>query len=140
MNWTGLGRAARAVANRVRTLIKFGLLNRWVEHGRHTRCPMDVSFWSPQRQVRLGDYVQFGRGCLVQCNLTIGHKVLIARNVSFVGRDDHRIDVVGKTIWDSGRGDGYAARVEDDVWIGNDIIVVAGVVIGRGSVVAGEGK
>jgi acetyltransferase-like isoleucine patch superfamily enzyme len=97
---------------------------------------MDVSLWSPRRKVRLGDYVQFGKGCLVQADLTIGNKVLIARDVAFIGRDDHRVDIVGKTIWDSGRGDRFETVVEDDVWIGHGAIIMAGVVIGRGSVVA----
>src|ERR1035437_3659657 len=122
-------KAIRGVANRLRTLIKFGILNRWVRHGTNIRCPMDVWFYSPHRRITLGDYVQFGRGCTVQCDIRIGSKVLIARNVAFVGRDDHRVDIVGKAIWDSGRGDSYATRVEDDVWIGHGAIVVAGVTI-----------
>jgi len=129
-------RAFRSIANRVRTFIKFRLFNPWVQHGKHIRCPMDVWFWSPNRRIRLGDYVQFGPGCSVQCDITIGSKILIARGVAFVGRDDHRTHVVGKTIWDSGRGDSYETVVEDDVWIGHGAIVVTGVTIGRGSVVA----
>jgi acetyltransferase-like isoleucine patch superfamily enzyme len=97
---------------------------------------MDVWFWSPHRSITLGDYVQFGRGCSVQCDIAFGSKILIGRYVAFIGRDDHVIDVVGKCIWDSGRGDRYHTTIEDDVWIGHGAIVVAGVTIGRGSVVA----
>jgi len=122
--------------NRVRTFIKLDLLNPWVKHGAPIRCPMDVWFWAPHRDITLGNYVQFGPGCSVQCDISIGNKVLIARRVAFVGRDDHRIDVVGSTIWDSGRGDSYKTIVEDDVWIGHAAIVVSGVRIGRGSIVA----
>jgi len=78
--------------------------------------------------------VQFGPGCSVQCDIVFGSKILVARNVAFVGRDDHRMDMVGKAIWDSGRGDCYQTIVEDDVWIGYGAIVVSGVTIGRGSV------
>jgi acetyltransferase-like isoleucine patch superfamily enzyme len=126
----------RGIANRVRTAIKFGVFNRWVVHGSHIRCPMGVWFYSPHRRVALGDYVQFGRGCSVQCDIVFGSEILVARNVAFVGRDDHRIDIVGQAIWDSGRGDRYETVVEDDVWIGYGAIVVSGVTIGRGSVVA----
>ena len=97
---------------------------------------MDVWFYSPHRRVELGDYVQFGRGCTIQCDIRIGSKVLIARSVAFVGRDDHRIDVVGRAIWDSGRADRHETIVEDDVWIGHGAIIVSGVTIGRGSVIA----
>jgi acetyltransferase-like isoleucine patch superfamily enzyme len=97
---------------------------------------MGVWFYSPHRRITLGDYVQFGPGCSVQCDIVFGSKILVARNVAFVGRDDHRMDVVGQAIWDSGRGDRYQTIVEDDVWIGHGAIVVSGVTIGRGSVVA----
>jgi acetyltransferase-like isoleucine patch superfamily enzyme len=60
----------------------------------------------------------------------------MAGNVAFVGRNDHRFDVVGKTIWDSPRGTSLITTVEDDVWIGYGAIVMSGVTIGRGSVVA----
>jgi acetyltransferase-like isoleucine patch superfamily enzyme len=72
----------------------------------------------------------------VQCDVTIGSKVLIAGGVAFVGRDDHRIDIPGVAIWDSGRGDSFETVVEDDVWIGFGAIIVAGSTIGRGSVIA----
>jgi acetyltransferase-like isoleucine patch superfamily enzyme len=97
---------------------------------------MDVWFWSPHRKVVLGDYVQFGPGCSIQCDITFGSKILVARQVAFVCRDDHRTDVVGTTIYDSGRGDRFETIVEDDVWIGHGAIVMTGVTIGRGSVVA----
>jgi acetyltransferase-like isoleucine patch superfamily enzyme len=125
----------RAAANRLRTVLKFDILNPWVRHGRHIRCPMSVWFFSPRRKVTLGDYVQFGPGCVVECDITFGSKILVARDVAFVGRDDHRMDIVGKSMWDSGRGDRYETTVEDDVWIGHGATVVAGVTIGRGSVI-----
>jgi acetyltransferase-like isoleucine patch superfamily enzyme len=126
----------RQFANRIRSVIKFDICNRFVKHGRFIRCPMSVWFYAPHGRIILGDYVQFGVGCTVGCDITFGSKILIGRNVAFVGRDDHRIDLVGKTIWDSGRGDTKATVVEDDVWIGHGATVVAGVTIGRGSVVA----
>jgi len=75
------------------------VFNRWVAHGSHIRCPMGVWFYSPHRRITLGDYVQFGPGCSVQCDIVFGSKILVARNVAFVGRDDHRMDMVGKAIW-----------------------------------------
>jgi len=100
------------------------------------RIPWSVSLWSPHRDIALGDRVQFGRDCIVQCDIEIGNDVLIAPRVAFVGRDDHRFDVVGQAIWDSPRGDSLRTVVQDDVWIGYGAIVLAGVVIGEGSVIA----
>jgi acetyltransferase-like isoleucine patch superfamily enzyme len=126
----------RALANAVRTLVKLDLLHPWVEHGKHIRCPMSVRLWSPHRRIKFGNYVQFGNHSLVQCDLIIGNKVLMGRNVAFVGRDDHNYKVVGKTIWDSGRLDRYEVSVGDDVWIGHGAIILSGVKIGNGAIVA----
>ncbi len=86
--------------------------------------------------ISLGDRVQFGADCFVQCDLAVGDDVLIASRVAFVGRDAHRFDVVGSTIWDSPRGNTHRTVVHDDVWIGHGAIIVAGVQIGEDSIVA----
>ena len=126
----------RGLANWARTIVKLDICNHWVRHGALVRCPLDVWFYSRRRRISMGNNVQFGRGCSVQCDVTLGSNILIAREVAFVGRDDHRIDLVGKTIWDSGPGDGSESVVEDDVWIGYGAIILSGVRVGRGSVVA----
>ena len=131
-----LKRQIRALANRCRTVVKFDLLNSWVIRGKHIRCPMNVWFWAPNKRITLGDYVQFGPGTTVQCDITFGNKILVARNVAFIGRADHRIDIPGKTMWDSGRGVNQHTYIEDDVWIGHGAVILSGVRIGRGSVIA----
>jgi acetyltransferase-like isoleucine patch superfamily enzyme len=134
MNW--LLRTTRAAANDFRTFVVLDLLRPWVQHGVFIRCPISTAIFSPHRRIILGDSVQFGKYCCIQCDLTMGSKILVARGVAFIGRDAHRIDTVGKAIWDSGRVDALATIVEDDVWIGYNAIVLSGVKIGRGAVVA----
>lgn len=56
--------------------------------------------------------------------------------MAFINRDDHRFDIIGETIWNSGRGDEYKIIVEDDVWIGNGAIILSPVRIGRGAIIA----
>jgi acetyltransferase-like isoleucine patch superfamily enzyme len=73
---------------------------------------------------------------LFQADLSAGSNVLIASSCAFINSDDHRIDIVGKTIWDSGRGDKGRIVVDDDVWIGHGAIVLTPVHVGRGAVVA----
>ena len=114
----------------------FDIRYRWVKHGANTHCQMSTTFWSPRRHIVLGDYVGIGYRCLFQCDTEIGNKVLIASDVAFLNSDDHRYDLVGKCIWDSGRGDKYKVVVEDDVWIGHGAIVMSPTRIGRGSIVA----
>lgn len=88
------------------------------------------------RTMAFGSNVQFRPACAINCDAVFGNKVLIAKNVAFVGRDDHRFDLIGKTIWDSPRGDSAMVVVQDDVWIGHGAIVMSGVTIGTGAVVA----
>jgi acetyltransferase-like isoleucine patch superfamily enzyme len=126
----------RALANRARSWVTFTLKYRWVRAGGMVRIPWSVEFWSPHEDIQLGDSVQFGKGCVVSCDARFGNKVLIGRRVAFVGRDDHRYDVVGKTIWDSPRGDRLRVVVEDDVWIGHGAIILSGVTVSTGAVVA----
>jgi acetyltransferase-like isoleucine patch superfamily enzyme len=126
----------RGAANAIRTWLYFTIRAPWVVRKGMVRIPWSVDLWAPNNDIQLGERVQFGANCLVHCAVEFGDSVLIARNVAFIGRDDHRYDVVGETIWDSPRGDSYKTVVEDDVWFGHGVIVLAGVKIGRGSIIA----
>ena len=127
---------ARRVANNLRTALYFSVKCRYAQRRGLVRIPWSVSLWSPNRIIEFGDCVQFGPRCVVQCDIRFSSHILIAGDVAFVGRSDHRFDVVGKTIWDSPRGASQATTIEDDVWIGYGAIVLSGVTIGRGSVIA----
>lgn len=83
-----------------------------------------------------GNDVYIGPRCHFGANVIIsGNKVLIASNVSFVG-GDHRINIVGKPIFDSGREELRTVVISSDTWIGHGAIILHGVCIGKGSVVA----
>jgi acetyltransferase-like isoleucine patch superfamily enzyme len=126
----------RRAANWLRTTIYFWVRCRYAQRRGLVRIPWSVSMWAPNKIVELGDCVQFGPRCIVQCDIRFGSHVLIAGNVAFVGRSDHRFDVVGRTIWDSPRGVAEVTVVEDDVWIGYGAIILSGHTIGQGSVIA----
>ena len=100
------------------------------------RIPISTKIWAPHKHVVFGHHVQFGQNCRIQCDIEIGNYVLIASNVSFVGKDDHLINQPGKTIWNSGRGDSYKTIVGNDVWIGHGAIIISGVTIGDGAIIA----
>lgn len=133
---TQLALALRGVANRFRTVLYFALKARWVQRRGFVRIPWSVDLWSPHHHILLGDRVQFGPGCVIHCDAEVGNSVLFAPRVALVGRDDHRIDLEGTLIWDSPRGDSKSVIIEDDVWIGFGAIILSGVRIGRGAVVA----
>jgi acetyltransferase-like isoleucine patch superfamily enzyme len=127
---------ARRIANQLRTTAYFSIRCRYARRRGLVRIPWSVCIWAPNKIVELGNCVQFGSHCNIQCDIKIGNHVLIAPDVAFVGRNDHRFDVVGKTIWDSPRGKTQVATIEDDVWIGHGATVLSGTTIGRGSIVA----
>ena len=120
----------------IRTWLFRQLKCRWLRYGGFVRLPWSVVLWSPHHHIVLGNCVQFGQRCIVECDTEIGNYVLIGRNVAFVGRDDHRYDIPCTTIWDTPRGDQHKVVVEDDVWIGHGAIILTGVKIGRGAVVS----
>ena len=100
------------------------------------RIPRSTAIRSPHKDVTIGDRVQFGPNCRIQCDIEFGNSILMAANVQFIGKDDHITNISGKTIWNSGRGDSQKTHVGNDVWIGNGAIIIAGVTIGDGAIVA----
>jgi chloramphenicol O-acetyltransferase type B len=122
--------------SKLRTWLYRKLRCDWLKYSGFVRLPWSVDLWSPHRHIILGHHVQFGKGTIVHCDAEIGNYVLLARNVSLIGRDDHRFDFPGKTVWDSPRGDQFKVVIEDDVWIGHGAIILSGVTVGRGAIVS----
>lgn len=93
----------------------------------------------------IGNDVYIGKYCTVECDGSIGNSVMIANCVGLIGRYDHDYTAVGlplrKAPWIgepdyTGLGKGLKIQIEDDVWIGYGAIVLSGVTIGRGSIIA----
>lgn len=84
-----------------------------------------------------GDDVSFGPGCCIyepRAGIEIGNACLIAAGVMFCGVE-HGFSSLDLPM----RFQGTTNRkivIEDDVWLGMGVIVLPGVTIGRGSIVA----
>lgn len=128
--------AVRRVANSIRSFYITKIRYSWIKRKGFLRIPFNTEIWSPHHDISFGDKVQFGSHCKIQCDIAFGNSVLVASNVTFVGKDDYLTNVVGTTIWESGRGDSYKTYVGNDVWIGHGAIIIAGVTIGDGAIVA----
>jgi acetyltransferase-like isoleucine patch superfamily enzyme len=126
----------KTLLNQARNIILFRIRYPWVEIGKEVHCKLSARFWSQNKRIILGDRVGIGYDCLFQCDIRIGNDVLIGAYSGFVNSDDHIYNVVGKTIWESGRGDTGEIVIEEDVWIGYGVTVLTPARIGRGSVVA----
>ncbi len=122
--------------NCIRNFLMFHVRYPWVKYGTNVHVQWSTSFWSPNRKVRLGNNVGIGYRCVVNTDLTVGNDVLIAAHVAIISRDAHRYDVVGTSMFQSPRGDKCEVVIEDDVWVGFGAIILSGVRVGRGSIVA----
>mgnify|MGYP002622787173 CR=1 FL=1 len=131
--------AIRRVFNGLRSCYMLNVKHKYVNWGgvkTLVRIPRSTAIWSPHKDVTIGERVQFGQNCRIQCDIEFGNSILMASNVAFVGKDDHITSISERTIWNSGRGDSQKTYVGNDVWIGHGAIIIAGVTIGDGAVVA----
>ena len=85
------------------------------------------------KNIIIGDQVYINFGCIIlDCaEVTIGNNVLIGPNLGIYAVN-HGLDpeerIVGACI-------GKPVHIEDNVWVGGDVKVLAGVTIGEGSVI-----
>lgn len=124
----------RYLFNILRTWYLFHIRYPWVKYNGFVRVMPYCLF--VKRDIRIGHNVQFGRGTWVSCDVYFGNHILMAGRVNFVGRNDHQYNIPTSYIWDNPRGIDKVTIVEDDVWIGTNVTILAGVTIGRGSIIA----
>jgi acetyltransferase-like isoleucine patch superfamily enzyme len=130
-----------------RRMIKVAGKSRYLSVGKYLHLGANVRLWAPN-QLTIGNNVYIGKDCHIECDAQIGDYCLIANRVSFVGRDDHDYSVIGIPVrfapWVGDRKKENKQNetrhlnvvVGDDVWIGFGSIVLSGVTIGRGAVIA----
>jgi chloramphenicol O-acetyltransferase type B len=100
--------------------------------------------WAPTKLV-IGKNFYMGRYSQIECDAVIGDYVILGNFVCLVGKYDHNYEEVGVPIRESvnirsaqyqWKGRGLETRIGDDVWVGLGSIVLSGVNIGEGSVIA----
>ena len=82
-----------------------------------------------------GEYSFVSYGCDICPGVKIGNYTMLAPYVAIVG-DDHNTNQPGVPIYFSGRPKLRNTIIEDDVWVGYRSIILTGVVIGRGAIIA----
>jgi acetyltransferase-like isoleucine patch superfamily enzyme len=82
-----------------------------------------------------GAYGYLGPRAWICPGVKFGNYVMVAPECTILS-GDHRFDVPGTPIIFSGRPEPKTTIVEDDVWIGYRVVIMAGVRIGRGAVIA----
>lgn len=81
------------------------------------------------------EYSFISEGCIIGPKVELGAYSMFGPRVIVVG-GDHRFDRVGVPMIFAGRPELRPTVIEDDVWVGANAILMAGVRIGRGSIIA----
>ncbi len=107
-----------------------------------------IHLWA-RSQLVIGVNFYMGRFSQIECDAVIGDNVIFGNHVSLAGRHDHHYQQIGVPIAHaqrirnpdySWRGLQQKVVIGDDVWIGLGSIVLTGVTIGEGSIVAAKGS
>lgn len=91
--------------------------------------------------IEVGDDVSIGGGAMLMASeskILIGNKVLFGPKVTIVG-GNHNTTVVGKFMYDVHEKrpcDDQDVIFEDDIWVGSCAVILKGVKVGRGSIIA----
>ena len=133
-----------ALLRRVQTWLAVVSKSSYLTHGHDLHVGKGTRLWAPKR-LTIGDCVYIGKQVHIEANCRIGNYCLLANRVAIVGRHDHDFSAVGFPMrfapwvgskrFPSPHADEEAV-VEDDVWLGFGAVVLTGVTVGRGSVVA----
>lgn len=112
--------------------------------GKNSTFGRGTVFYAPNKMT-IGENVYIGKFCSLEADVNIGNDVLIGNNVGLIGKYDHDYTVIGKSIKNSPwigdhnynfKGKNLKIEIESDVWIGYGSIIMTGVKIGRGSIIA----
>lgn len=87
------------------------------------------------RDLRAGAFSYVGPGCEIGPGVTIGIYTMFGPGVRILG-NDHVYSIPGTPIIFSGRPPFKETIIGSDVWLGAGVVVIAGVSIGDGSIVA----
>lgn len=103
-----------------------------------------VYMWA-KHTIVIGDNFYIGKFSEISCDTEIGNNVMFANRVALIGRYDHNYLQIGLPIRLASRindkdynwkGINEKVIIEDDVWIGLGSIILSGVRIGQGSIIA----
>ncbi|HMT32593.1 MAG TPA: hypothetical protein PKC73_14440 [Dermatophilaceae bacterium] len=134
------GWARRRLKGIVRRLAVSGA----VELGERVSIGIGSSVWAPCSLVIESD-VYIGRYCTVMVDGRIGRGTMIANNVGIIGRKDHDVAAIGVPVrYAPWVGDSESTRsrlsltteIGEDVWVGYGAILLSGISVGQGAVIA----
>ena len=114
------------------------------EFGKDFYAGLNVKLWA-KTKLKFGKSVYIGRNSLIQTDCIVGDFVLFGERVAIIGKHDHDYTQIGvpisaaNKIRDKSFLDFYKNEITivgNDVWLGYGVIVLSGVNIGDGCIVA----
>lgn len=86
-------------------------------------------------KLRIGDNSGLGINCVIPDGSCIGNDVMMGPNC-FIHGHNHRFDRTDIPMREQGFTEWKPVVIEDDVWIGRDVSIMAGRHIAKGSIIA----
>ena len=87
------------------------------------------------KSLRTGDYCLINDHCYIGPSVRMGNFSMLAPRVAIVG-GDHRFDICEMPAYFSGRAGVEETVIGHDVWVGFGAIIMSGVTLGDGSIIA----
>lgn len=94
-----------------------------------------LAFFGSGVNIEIGDNSGLGVNCLVPSNVNIGANVMIAPNCIILNTK-HNFDRVDIPMIDQGTSEAKPTVIEDDVWIGQNVILTPGRHVKKGTIIA----
>lgn len=112
--------------------------------GKNLYIGRTVYMWA-KHNISIGDNFYIGKFSQIECDAEIGNNVIFANRVALVGRYDHNFTQIGVPIRLASRirdkdytwkGLDQKVIISDDVWVGYNSVILSGITIGQGSIIA----
>lgn len=123
----------------IRLLLRKFSIRENVIYGQGLRVSRGVRVSAPNKMI-IGDNVSIGPYSLILLDGCIGSNTIISFGVFIVGRNDHNFDRPGNLIRETESPPGIEGKssivIGRDVWIGAGAILLSGIKVGDGSIIA----
>lgn len=126
--------------------IRKALAKKFITHGENIFVGPHVRLYAPHH-IRLGSHIRIGSYVHIEANCTIGDYSGLSSRVALIGRLDHDFRTVGVPFnfapyVGSSKMKGTPLQeedevtIEEDVWVGHQSIILTGVRVRRGTIIA----
>ncbi len=92
------------------------------------------AFFHSGKDISIGNNSGIGQYASLHGTISIGHDVMMGPNVT-IWTANHNFSRTDIPMTQQGIGEEKPVTIKDDVWIGSNVVILAGVTLGQGSIV-----